>query len=169
MASKNHGKQDQSDRRRIEAAYPLSPMQQGMLFQSLLAPGSGVYIEQLLCDLDEVVDEAALRQAWVTVIGRHPVLRTNFRWADRDEPQQEVHAGVELPWQLLDWSAIAEAEQEVRLAELLRTDRGLGFDMARAPLLRLTLLRCGQAKSRLIWTFHHALLDGRSWTSILRE
>jgi amino acid adenylation domain-containing protein len=165
----NVGSKNQSDARGIEDAYLLSPMQQGMVFQSLLAPGSGVYIEQLLCDLDEVVDEAALRQAWVTVIGRHPVLRTNFRWADRDEPQQEVHAGVELPWQLLDWSAIAEAEQEVRLAELLRTDRGLGFDMARAPLLRLTLLRCGRAKSRLIWTFHHALLDGRSWTSILRE
>ena len=163
MASKN-----QSSTRRIEDAYPLSPMQQGMLFQSL-AQGSGVYIEQLLCDLDEVVDEVALRQAWVTVIGRHPVLRTNFRWADRDEPQQEVHAQVELPWQLLDWRGIADAEQERRLAEVLEADRRLGFDMARAPLLRLTLLRCGEAKSRLIWTFHHALLDGRSFAPILRE
>ena len=163
MASKN-----QSSTRRIEDAYPLSPMQQGMLFQSL-AQGSGVYIEQLLCDLDEVVDEVALRQAWVTVIGRHPVLRTNFRWADRDEPQQEVHAQVELPWQLLDWRGIADAEQERRLAEVLEADRRLGFDMARAPLLRLTLLRCGEAKSRLIWTFHHALLDCRSFAPILRE
>ena len=163
MASKN-----QSSTRRIEDAYPLSPMQQGMLFQSL-AQGSGVYIEQLLCDLDEVVDEVALRQAWVTVIGRHPVLRTNFRWADRDEPQQEVHAQVELPWQLLDWRGIADAEQERRLAEVLEADRRLGFDMARAPLLRLTLLRCGEAKSRLIWTFHHALLDGRSFAPTLRE
>jgi amino acid adenylation domain-containing protein len=164
MESKN-----QSDPRWIEDPYPLSPMQQGMLFQSLLAPGSGVYIEQLLCDLDEVVDEAALRQAWVIVIGRHAALRTNFRWADRDEPQQEVHARVALPWRLLDWSTIAEAEQETRLAEFLKADRSLGFDMACAPLLRLTLLRCGEARSRLIWTFHHVLLDGRSFVLILRE
>jgi amino acid adenylation domain-containing protein len=164
MASKN-----QNDARRIEAAYPLSPMQQGMLFQSLLAPGSGVYVEQLLCDLEELVDEAALRQAWATVIGRHPVLRTNFRWADRDEAQQEVHAEVELPWQLLDWSAIAEAERETRLAEFLKADRARGFNMAHAPLLRLTLLRFSEGKSRLIFTFHHALLDGRSFALILRE
>jgi amino acid adenylation domain-containing protein len=164
MASKNH-----NDARGIEAAYPLSPMQQGMLFQSLLAPGSGAYVEQLLCDLHEVVDEAALRQAWAAVIGRHAVLRTNFRWADHDEPRQEVHREAAFPWQLLDWSAIAEAEQETRLAEFLKADRGRGFDMAQAPLLRLTLLRCGEAKSRLIFTFHHALLDGRSFALILRE
>jgi amino acid adenylation domain-containing protein len=164
MANKN-----QSDPRRIEDAYPLSPMQQGMLFQSLVSPGSGVYVEQLLCNLDEVVDEAALRRAWTAVIGRHAVLRTNFRWADRDEPQQEVRARVELPWRLLDWSTFAEAEQETGLAAFLGADRGLGFDMASAPLLRVTLLRCGQARSRLIWTFHHALLDGRSFVLILRE
>jgi Condensation domain/AMP-binding enzyme len=164
MASKN-----QNDARRIEDAYPLSPMQQGMLFQSLLAPGSGAYIEQLLCYLDEVVDDAALRQAWVTVIRRYPVLRTNFRWADRDEPQQEVHGEVDLPWQFLDWSAIAEAEQEARLAEFLKADRGRGFDLTHAPLLRLTLLRGGEGNSRLIFTFHHALLDGRSFALLIRE
>ncbi|MBV8744416.1 MAG: non-ribosomal peptide synthetase, partial [Xanthobacteraceae bacterium] len=154
---------------KIEDVYPLSPMQRGMLFQTLLAPGSGVYVEQLLCNLNEVIDEVALRQAWVAVVDRHPVLRTNFRWADHDDAQQEVHAQVELPWRVLDWSGIRAAEQETRLAELLKTDRGLGFDMARAPLLRLTLLRCGKARSRLIWTFHHALLDGRSFALILQD
>jgi hypothetical protein len=85
---------NQSDPRRIEDAYPLSPMQQGMLFESLVAPGSGVYVEQLLCDLDEAVNKAALRQAWMAVIGRHAVLRANFRWADRDEPQQGKRTGA---------------------------------------------------------------------------
>ena len=41
-------------------------------------------------------------------------------------------------------------------------DRSRGFDMARAPLLRLTLLRYGEADHRLIWTYHHIVLDGRS-------
>ena len=41
--------------------------------------------------------------------------------------------------------------------------------MARAPLMRLTFLRCCETKSRLIWTFHHAVLDGRSFAPILRE
>ena len=30
-------------------------------------------------------------------------------------------------------------------------------------------MRCGEAKNRFIWTFHHAVLDGRSFAPILRE
>ncbi len=164
MASENRNQPS-----KIEDAYPLSSMQQGMLFHSLLSPAAGVYIEQLLCDLQEVVDEAALSQAWATVIGRHPVLRTDFRWVDLDQPQQQVQAQVEIPWEMRDWRGIAGAEQERRIAEYLEADRRRGFDMARAPLLRLAIFRCGEAKNRLIWTFHHALLDGRSLALILRE
>ncbi|MBW5440514.1 amino acid adenylation domain-containing protein [Bradyrhizobium canariense] len=153
----------------IEDVYALSPTQEGMLFHSLLAQGTGVYIEQLLCDLPELLDVAALRQAWRIVVARHPVLRTEFRWLDLDAPQQQVRAQVEIPWQQRDWRGITDAEQDRRTADLLETDRRHGFDLARAPLHRLSLVRCGEAKNRLIWTFHHAVLDGRSFAPILRE
>lgn len=152
-----------------EDVYALSPLQQGMLFHSLLAQGAGVYTEQLLCDLQEVVDVTFLRQAWKIVVDRHPVLRTEFRWVDLDEPQQQVQAQVEVPWEQQDWRGTTDAEQDRRTAELLEADRRRGFDMARAPLLRLTLVRSGEAKNRFIWTFHHAVLDGRSFAPILRE
>jgi amino acid adenylation domain-containing protein len=154
---------------KIESTYPLLPMQRGMLFHSLSAKGSGVYIEQLLCDLRETVDEAALRQAWLTVVSRHPVLRTAFRWADLDEPRQQVYAQVEVPWEHRDWQGICDAEQQSQLADYLAADRRRGFDLERAPLLRLALIRCGNAKSLLVWTFHHALLDARCLGPILRE
>ncbi|MBW7967053.1 non-ribosomal peptide synthetase [Bradyrhizobium sp. BR 10261] len=153
----------------IEDLYALSPLQQGMLFHSLSAPGTGVYTEQLLCDLHEAVDEDSLRRAWRIVVARHPVLRSQFRWIDVNEPQQQVQAQVEIPWQQQDWRGIPDSEQDRRMADLLETDRRREFDLARAPLLRLTLVRCGEAKNRLIWTFHHALLDGRSFPAILGE
>lgn len=153
----------------IEDAYPLSPMQSGILFHSLVAERSGVYVEQLLCDLDEEVDEDALQRAWQTVIGRHPILRTDFRWADLTEPQQQVHTHTTLPWDRCDWSGISGPEQERRLADFLMADRQHGFDLAQAPLFRLTLLRRGEVKHTLIWTFHHVLLDGRSLFPVLRE
>jgi len=87
----------------IEDTYPLSPMQQGMLFNTLLDRGSGVDIEQLLCELHEALDVAAFRHAWRCVVARHPVLRTNLRWENLDEPRQEVRAQVEVPWEEQDW------------------------------------------------------------------
>jgi hypothetical protein len=39
----------------LESFYPLSPMQQGMLFHTLYARGSGVDIEQIVCTLNEPV------------------------------------------------------------------------------------------------------------------
>jgi amino acid adenylation domain-containing protein len=153
----------------IEDAYPLSPLQKGILFHSLVAQGSGAYIEQLLCDLSEAIDEVALQQAWRTIISRHPVLRTDFRWVDLVEPQQQVHTHVGMPWEQRDWRGISVAEQKSLLADHLVADRRSGFDMARAPLFRLTLIRRSDARYCLIWTFHHVLLDGRSLAPILRE
>lgn len=51
----------------IEDSYPLSPMQQGMLFSTLLDPGSGVDIEQLLCELHEALDALGRRSGVLTV------------------------------------------------------------------------------------------------------
>src|SRR5205085_5536708 len=63
----------------LERTDPLTPAQEGMLFHSRLAPGAGVYVQQLLVTLPEAVDVAALREAWRFVAGRHAVLRTAFR------------------------------------------------------------------------------------------
>jgi amino acid adenylation domain-containing protein len=41
--------------------------------------------------------------------------------------------------------------------------------MGEAPLLRLTLIRLDEAEYQLVWTFHHALLDGRSLLLVLKE
>jgi len=74
----------------VESIYPLSPMQHGMLFHSLSAPDSGVYFEQLSCELREEVDLEAFRGAWQRVMDRHPILRTAFDWESLDEPVQVV-------------------------------------------------------------------------------
>ena len=162
-------KEPQPRKTTIEDAYPLSPMQQGMLFHSLLAPDSGVDIEQLYCELHEVLDVAAFQRSWRCVIERHRVLRTSFCWQGVDEPQQEVQSVVELPWEEQDWRNVPLDERKERLAAFLISDRRRGFNMIQAPLMRLTLFHWSNAESRLIWTFHHVLLDGRPFVQLLRE
>ena len=84
-------------------SYPLSALQQGMLFHSLSSPDSGVDMEQILCTLREPLRISVFEHAWSQVIERHPVLRTRFQWQDVGEPIQVVEPSVGLPLHYYDW------------------------------------------------------------------
>jgi len=150
-----------------ESCYRLTPLQQGMLYHAVAAPGTGVDIEQMVVTISAPVDTARLKAAWEQVVARHQILRTAFRW--ETAPLQEVASRVEVPWTEEDWSNLSADDQEKRFAEFLHRDRIAGFTMDRPPLLRLQWLRHDAEKFRLIWTFHHALLDGRSFPLVLGE
>src|SRR5512136_2939487 len=97
----------------IEDIYELSPMQQGMLFHTLYAPLSGVYVEQLSCTLQGDLNVRAFKHAWQQVVNRHPVFRTSLMWENLDKPVQIVHRNVEIPWRYQDWQTLtAETRQK---------------------------------------------------------
>src|SRR5918912_158836 len=106
----------------IEAIYPLSPLQEGMLFHHLLTPEATAYCVQMSCTLRGYVTVAAFKRAWARVIERHAVLRTFFTWEQRDKPLQVVLAQMQLPWTEYDWRDATPAEQEERFNSLLRED-----------------------------------------------
>lgn len=153
----------------IEDAYALSPMQQGMLFHSLSAPESGVYVEQMCFELHGSLNVAAFTQAWQQVIARHSVLRTACVWENLETPLQVVGRQVTLPRQELDWRRISSKEQQDKLAALLQSDRKRGFQLSQAPLMRLLLIRLADEVYHFIWSHHHLLLDGWSVAIILQE
>lgn len=155
------------NRKNIEDAYPLSPMQEGMLFHSLLAPTSGVYIDQLRFDLHGTLDIPAFAQAWQQVIARHPVLRTAFVWEGLEKPIQVVVREVNVPWEEQDWQEFSAIEQQERLEILLHEQRS--FELSKAPLMRLTLIQMAEATYHFIWSHHHLLLDGWSLPLIFQE
>src|SRR5581483_5291623 len=144
----------------IEDIYELSPMQQGILFHSLYAPQSGVYTAQRICILKGKLNISAFTRAWQKVIDRHPVLRTSFHWKEVDQFLQVVHQRVNLPWKQLDWQRLSPVEQQSQLEGLLAADRTLGFELDRAPLLRLTLIQLNNDSYQFIWSSHHILFDG---------
>ena len=157
-----------SSRQAVDA-FPLSPMQQGMLFQSLSAPKADVYVEQLSCSLSGALQVSAFEQAWREVLLRHTVLRTAFAWRGLPEPLQVVGAKVGLPLEILDWRSLPAAEQQERLQKLRTAERSAGFELGRAPLLRLKLIRLSEVASQLIWTWHHVILDAWSVPIIFEE
>ncbi len=133
-----------------------------MLFHHLSTAHSGVDIEQIVVDFPEAIDQDALRSAWDIEMRRQPVLRTAFRWNDSGAPVQEIHSGVDLDFAVRD---LEEGEFEARLLE----DRQRGFDLTAPPLMRVVLFRLDPEHYRMLWTFHHILIDGRSFVTILQE
>jgi len=152
----------------IIETYPLSPMQQGMVFHSLLDQNAGFYIQQMVCTLHEDLDIDALQKAWDRVIERHAILRTTFRW-DIESPLQAVHQSVTAQIERLDWRDRSAEEQSEELRAYLSDDRRRGFELNRVPLMRLAVFRLADSLYQMIWTFHHALLDGRSQHLVLKE
>src|SRR5215216_4548820 len=98
-------------RSNVEAIYPLSPTQQGILFHTLYASQAGVYIVQLSCAIQGDLDAAAFARAWQQVVERHAILRTAFSWERRETPLQVVLQRVRLPLHSLDWRDVVPAEQ----------------------------------------------------------
>ncbi|MEH1855162.1 MAG: amino acid adenylation domain-containing protein [Nostoc sp.] len=153
----------------IEDAYPLSPMQQGMLFHSIYAPNSGVYVEQMWFELHGALNVIAFSQAWQQVIKRHPVLRSACVWENLEKPLQVVCREVKFPWEQLDWREISPTEQQQRLKTLLQAERQHGFLLSQAPLMRFTLIRLAEQVYHFCWSHHHLLLDGWSGPNVYKE
>ncbi len=151
----------------VEDLYPLSPMQQGMLFQSLYGEGSGDYINQMRIDV-QGLDVARFHQAWQVAVQRHEILRSGFVWqAELEQPLQVVYKQVRLPFMALDWQTRKDCNQA--LDELAESARTQGFVLEQAPLLSLTLVRTGATSYHLIYTNHHILMDGWSGSQLFGE
>ncbi|MFF3917216.1 amino acid adenylation domain-containing protein [Streptomyces sp. NPDC001852] len=154
--------------RDIEDIYPLSPIQQGLMFEQLYRGGTGIYIEQLLITLEGELDPLAFERAWQTVVDRHPVLRTTFHWQG-DRALQVVHRSARLPLEVLDWRNLATEEQDRRLGTWLARERIEGFPLERAPLMRNAVIRRSETGWTFAWRFSHLLMDGWSFGLAMQE
>ncbi|RRI75844.1 amino acid adenylation domain-containing protein [Pseudomonas aeruginosa] len=151
----------------VKDLYPLSPMQQGMLFHSLYQQEAGDYINQLRVDVDGLHPES-FRAAWQAALDEHDVLRSGFLWQGAFEtPLQVVRKRVEVPFSVLDWRG--REDLAAALDELAAGEGRLGFDLSEAPLLRLVLVRTDEERYHLIYTNHHILMDGWSNSQLLGE
>lgn len=143
-------------------------MQEGMLFHSRAAgQAAGLYLEQIVATIEGPCDEVLLAKAWSLTYARHDALHVGFTHCGTGQPVQLVHYPRPLEWTVRE---IPETERpDEALERFLAEDRARGFDLERPPLMRFTMLRFSGDRSRLVWTHHHALLDGWSMAIVFSE
>jgi amino acid adenylation domain-containing protein len=143
-------------------AYPMTAMQSGMIYHQELAPRARVYHIMLSYRVRGRMDPSAFRAAAQAVTDAHPVLRTSFDLANARGPIQRVHTGVEVPVEFEDIRDLRPDDQLARIRQVSAAETGHDFDLAVAPLFRLIVLTTSDEDYQLVFTHHHAILDGWS-------
>lgn len=137
----------------------LTPLQRGMLATTLNDPTAGADVSQIVIRTREGLDVAALQGSWQRLVDEIAGLRIAFDWRSNGPPVQRVVERV----------TVSLAQPGLGVEAYLAADRAAPFDMARAPLMRLALLGEAGGEQQLVWTVHHAIMDGRSILAALRR
>ena len=141
--------------------FPCSSSQLRCWFVDALSPGNPALNVALRWELKGAVERSMIQRSFDLIVERHEILRT--RIVDPDGmPEQEVMPGARLAVDEIDLTA---APAEARLAQALERGRAEArrpFDLAAAPLLRVTLLRLAPDHALLFVTVHQIAFDGWS-------
>ncbi|MEW9702943.1 amino acid adenylation domain-containing protein, partial [Paenibacillus sp. SI8] len=153
----------------LENIYALTPMQKGILFHSLMDSDSGAYFEQSSFDLEGKFDVEAFAQSFDMLVNRHEALRTSFYTGWKEDPVQVVFRNR--PGKLI-YADLCEMSAEDREAYIVRftgEDKKQGFDLAQDTLLRVSILRTDADVYRIVWSFHHIVMDGWCLSLVAKE
>lgn len=158
-----------NEQKEIEAIYPLTYLQEGMLYHCIFNSDPELYFEQTTCRLKGLLNIDAFKAAWQEVLRRHAILRTSFVWKNTEQMMQVVLKTVSLPFRLLDWAALSKDEQHNKLKNLLHEYKKHGFKLHSAPLLNVTVIKLSEWESQFIFNHHHLIIDAWSQSILLKE
>ena len=151
------------------SSYPLSPLQEGMLFHWLRDRHSGTDVEQITADLHEDIDAQRFNDSWQKTLATFDTLRTAFAWEGIASPVQWIEANASVPFAFRDLSHLPADVLQVQWESFLETDRVEGFDLRVAPAMRVTLFRIAPSHYRMVWSLHHIIVDGRAFELVLND
>ncbi|MFP7234280.1 amino acid adenylation domain-containing protein [Bacillus subtilis] len=155
----------------IQDIYPLSHMQEGMLFHSLIDVSSKAYVEQTSFSITGNLCIDSFQKSLNLLVSRHDIFRTIFikEVPDLTGPQQVVLSNREFTVYREDFSHLADHEQQALIDAFMTKDREKGFDLQKDPLMRLALFDRGNSQYTCVWTHHHIIMDGWCLGIILKE
>jgi amino acid adenylation domain-containing protein/non-ribosomal peptide synthase protein (TIGR01720 family) len=142
--------------------------QERLWFLNELDPGSAAYNVVVPVELRGDLDVAALERALNGIVARHQNLRSRFRSRDGKLvleffDQLQLHVPVD------EMLGLDDAARTAAIEDSFRNQCLEPFDLASGPLLRVRLLRFGDALHVLLFAFHHIVIDEWSFRVLFRE
>jgi amino acid adenylation domain-containing protein len=153
----------------IQDIYPLTPLQQGMLFHHLLEAKQGVdtYVLSTLFVATSREDLGRLTAALQHVVDRHDALRSSIFWEELPCAVQVVHRHVVMPVDELHFEPGADLLAELRK----RMQPGYQIlNLHSAPLMKLQVAVDDQKQQYYaLLQMHHLTCDANSLETLLSE
>lgn len=158
-----------NNKAKIVNIYKLTSMQQGMLFHSIKDSDSGVYTEQTILDIKGKLDIELFEKTFNYLIEKHEIFRTAFIYNKLEEPKQVVLSERKINVEVFELKTFTEDQAERKFQEILHKDKVKGFDIEKDTLLRLNILVLSDDRYKIIWSFHHMIMDGWCISLLLKD
>ena len=151
----------------VDQTFPPTLAQERIWFLQQMNASSGNYNIPLAFNIEGDFDIHGAKQALLTLINRHVVLRsTVISQYDKEDSSsiqfQLLPEQNHFDWLHTDLSATSTNEQPLLLAERLSFQANSAFDLLTELPLRAELIQLSQASQVLVLTFHHIAIDGWS-------
>lgn len=121
--------------------------------------------------LEGEIDLDKLEKAFCEIVKMHEALRTSFEVVE-GEPKQRIqeNAEVEIKYSVLDGDLFPNSKGEPTAEFINLVDKFImPFDLSKAPLARIMVIRLSSDKHVLLTDMHHLISDGYSVSIMLNE
>lgn len=149
-----------SKRLEIEKVANLTPLQEGMLFHTVMEPESQAYYEQVRMIIRGELNLEALQKSFETLVQRHETLRSNIYHKSASRSRLIVFKERNPTLRYENLTNIPEAEQAEAIRSYADADRNHRYDLSKDLLIRLAVLQTQTNAYTLLLSFHHIIMDG---------
>lgn len=138
-----------------------SSAQERLWLLDRLLDDRSLYVMPVILRIDGPFDAELFQRAVTKVVERHQVLRTVF--VERDGlPVPRVSEMSEVPLRMTDLSEVPAAEREEQAKNAVRAAAQEPFDLSKAPMIRIDVIRQSAQEHLLVLGIHHIAADGWS-------
>ena len=146
----------------------LSFAQERLWFLDQLKPGDPAYNIPAAVRLKGALNITALKQSLNEIIRRHEVLRTSFGFS-KAQPIQIIAESISLDIPIIDLRELSISEREQKIQQLATQEAQRSFNLAQAPLLRVSLLQTEATEYVVLFIMHHIISDRWSMGVLVQE
>ncbi|NBI30766.1 non-ribosomal peptide synthetase [Chengkuizengella marina] len=154
---------------KIKDVYPLTPIEEGILFHSILSDESRNYFGQIILELNGRLEHEKIERSFNLLFERYDVLRAIYVYDKVKHPLKVIPTERYSKVEFFDLTDLDGETQEAKIEKYRLKDNSRGFDLAKDPLIRLAVFQLTKEQAKGIFTMHHILVDGWSTGILLNE